>query len=80
MIELKRTTQGRDFDLCDLRIVVIGFEGTVQLCFLADGWDGGPRKVLSNCFVDSATPAQLRALADHLETLPLEPAATEVPA
>lgn len=61
----------RDFDLCDLRIIVSEIEGTVQLGFVADGWEGGPRKLLSNCFCDAATPAQLRAIADHLDGLPL---------
>lgn len=62
----------RDFDLCDLRLVVVQVEGTVQIAFLADGWQGGPRRVLSNCFCDAATPGQLRALAAHLESLPLD--------
>jgi hypothetical protein len=71
MIALKPTTKGADFDLCDLRIAVIQFEGTVQICFLADGWQGGPRKVLSNCFVDAATPDQLRYIAAYLDGLAL---------
>lgn len=64
----------RDFNLSDMRVVVARIEGTVQMMFLADGWQGGPRKVLSNMFCDAATPGQLRALADHLDSLPLEPA------
>lgn len=65
-------TGARDFDFCGLRLVVVQVEGTVQIAFLADGWDGGPRKVLSNVFADTATPGQLRALADHLDSLPLD--------
>ena len=65
----------QDFDLCGLRLVVAQVEGTVQLVFLRDGWEGGPRKALANAFADSATPVQLRALADHLDTLPLDDAA-----
>ena len=64
----------QDFDLCGLRLVVAQVEGTVQLVFLRDGWDGGPRKALANVFANAATPEQLRALARHLETLPLEDA------
>ncbi|MDR7125517.1 hypothetical protein [Pseudotabrizicola sp. 4114] len=67
------TVQGaQDFDLCGLRLLVAQVEGTVQLVFLRDGWEGGPRKALANVFVDSATPVQLRALANHLDTLPLD--------
>lgn len=66
----------RDFDLNDLRVVVAEVEGTVQLLFLADGWNGGPRKVLSNLFCDARTPGQLRAIADHLDRLPLDAAPT----
>jgi len=68
---LKATTVGRDFDLCAMRVVVIQFSGTVQLCWLTDGWPSGSREVMANVFCDTATPAQLRALADHLDTLPL---------
>jgi len=39
--------------------------------WLADGWGGGPRKVISNTFCDRATPGQLRALADYLDGLAL---------
>lgn len=60
----------RDFDLCDLRAVVAVVEGTVQIVFLADGWEGGPRKAMANVFADSATPGQLRALADFIASLP----------
>ena len=63
-------TASRDFDLCDMRLVVAVIEGTVQIAFLADGWADGPRQVLSNCFCDAATPGQLRAIADHLDALP----------
>lgn len=65
----------QDFDLCGLRLVVLQVEGTVQLVFLRDGWEGGPRKALANVFADSETPEQLRALADHLDRLPLDAAA-----
>ena len=64
----------RDFGLSDLRVIVAEVEGTVQMVFVADGWDGGPRRVLSNMFCYDTTPGQLRALADHLETLPLSSA------
>lgn len=67
-----QVTSARDFDLSDLRVVVAEVEGSVQLLFLADGWNGGPRKVLSNMFCDAATPAQLRAIAAHLDGLPLD--------
>lgn len=67
----------QDFDLCGLRLVVLQVEGTVQLVFLRDGWEGGPRKALANVFADSDTPAQLRAIAAHLDGLPLEVAAPQ---
>lgn len=60
-------TSAKDFDLCDLRIVAVVVEGTVQLAFLADGWEGGPRQVLSNVFCDDQTAGQLRAIADYLD-------------
>lgn len=57
----------RDFALGDLRLVVFEVESTCQIAFMADGWPGGPRKVLSNLFCDGATAAQLRAVADDLD-------------
>lgn len=60
-----------DFALCEMRVTVLQFEGTVQLVFLTDAWEGGPRKVMTNRFCDLDTPGQLRALADHLDSLPL---------
>jgi len=66
-----RVTGSRDFELADMRVVVAVVEGTVQLLWLADGWGGGPRKVISNTFCDRATPGQLRALADYLDGLAL---------
>lgn len=72
----KRAVVGlaRDFDLCGLRLVVAEVEGTIQIVFLRDGWQGGPRKALANVFADRDTPMQLRALADHLDRLPLDAA------
>ena len=70
-LALSPATRGADFDLCGMRLVVFRFEGTVQIAFLRDGWADGPRKVVANCFADAGTPAQLRAIADHLESLPL---------
>jgi hypothetical protein len=63
----------RDFDLCDLRVVVAEVEGTVQILFLSDGWPdaSGSRKVLSNMFCDAGTADQLRAIAAHLDGLSL---------
>lgn len=67
----------RDFDLHGLRVAVIEVAGTVQLLYLSEGWEGGPRKVFTNQFADTGTPAQLRQLADYLEALalpePMEP-------
>lgn len=62
----------QDFDLCGLRVVCAEVEGTVQLVVLRDGWDGGPRKALANVFADADTPAQLRAIAGHLDGLALD--------
>lgn len=64
-------TKTRCFPLCDMRVAVLQYEGTVQLGFLADGWEGGPRKLLSNAFIDTSTPDQLVALARYLRRLPL---------
>lgn len=64
-------TSARDFDLNGLRVSVIEVLGTVQLLYLSEGWEGGARKVFTNQFADTATPAQLRAVADYLESLPL---------
>lgn len=56
-----------EYPLADLRLVVFEVEGTTQIAFLADGWPGGPREVLSNLFCDGLTAAQLRAVADDLD-------------
>jgi hypothetical protein len=66
-----KVSHARDFDLCDMRLVVAVVEGTVQIAFLADGWQNGPRKLLSNCFCDARTPDQLEAIAAHLRSLNL---------
>jgi hypothetical protein len=73
-----RITQAKDFDLCGMRVIVAEIEGTVQLMFCTDGWPEGRRKVMANVFAHDTTPAELRALADHLETLPLEAATVGV--
>jgi hypothetical protein len=67
--------RAREFPFCDMTAVVIESEGTVQLIFARDGWQGGDgrRAVLTNVFADAATPNQLRALAEWLDGLALEP-------
>ena len=57
------------FPLVSLDMAVMQVEGTVQLVFLAPGWEGGPIKALSNQFAGPETAAQLRAVADHLAAL-----------
>lgn len=57
------------FPLSDLDVAVIEVEGTVQLVYLAHGWEGGPLKALSNQFAGPGTAAQLRAIADHLDLI-----------
>lgn len=61
--------RGVDFDLSHLRLSVITYQGTVQVLFVIDGFEGGPRKVGSNLFCDTNTADQLRAVAAHLDTL-----------
>jgi hypothetical protein len=75
-----RITQAKDFDLCGMRVIVAEIEGTVQLMFATDGWPEGRRKVMANVFAHDTTPAELRALADHLDTLSLEAATVGDPA
>lgn len=62
------------FALCGMVVIVGQIEGTVQLMFATEGWAGrdGRRAVITNVFADAATPAELRALADHLDGLVLE--------
>jgi hypothetical protein len=67
-----RMSAAKDFDLCGMRVIVAEIEGTVQLLFGTDGWPDGVRKVMANVFAHDTTPTELRALADHLETLPLD--------
>lgn len=71
-----RVTRARDFALCGMNVIVAEIEGTVQLLFGTEGWPEGRRKVMANAFAHDTTPAELRALADYLETLGLEPQAT----
>ena len=58
-----------NFDLTGLRLVVLEVEATVQLVFLADGWDGGPLKALANQFASPRTAGELRAIAEHLDRI-----------
>lgn len=67
-----RITRARDFGLCGMNVTVAEIEGTVQLLFGVDGWPEGRRKVMANVFAHTTTPGELRALADHLDTLALE--------
>lgn len=69
---LARVTRARDFALCGMNVTVAEIEGTVQLMFGVEGWPEGRRKVMANVFASSATPGELRAMADHLDGLPLE--------
>ena len=59
------------FPLGGFDIAVIDVEGTVQLVYLAHGYDGGPMvlKALSNQFAGPQTAGQLRAIADYLEAV-----------
>lgn len=58
-----------DFALSDLTVQVIEAEGTVQLVYRADGWPSGTPAPIANQFCDPGTAAQLRAVADHLDTI-----------
>jgi len=69
-----RINGAKDFDLCGMRVIVAEIEGTVQLMFATDGWPEGRRKVMANVFAHDTTPAELRAIADHLDSLALEAA------
>lgn len=74
-----KVCSARDFDLCGIHVIVAEVEGTVQLLFQTDGWPDGHggvtrRKVMANVFAHDGTPAELRALAGHLETLALQSA------
>lgn len=55
------------FTLCDTRLSVLQFEGTVQLCFWDECLPKGKQKVVANRFCDADTASQLRAIADHLD-------------
>jgi hypothetical protein len=57
------------FPLGQFDVAVIEVEGTVQLVYLAHGWGNGPMKTLANQFVSPETSSELRALADHLDTV-----------
>jgi hypothetical protein len=57
------------FPLADLEVVVLQAEGTVQLVYLAHGWEGGPLKPMANQFCGPGTAAQLRAIAGHLDCI-----------
>ena len=64
-------TSRAHFPLGALDVAVIEAEGTVQLVYLAQGYEGGPMvlKALSNQFAGPETAGQLRAIADHLEAV-----------
>lgn len=62
-------TGSAHFPLAAFDVAVVQVEGTVQLVYLARGWDGGPLKALSNQFAGPETAGQLRAIADHLAAL-----------
>ena len=63
-----RVARAVDFAVADLIVTVGEIEGTVQLIVTRDGWQPGRnRDVLCNEFADAGVPAQLRALADHLD-------------
>jgi hypothetical protein len=57
------------FPLGQFDLAVIEVEGTVQLVYLAHGWADGPLKALANQFAGPETAAQLREIADHLDTV-----------
>lgn len=61
-----------DFTVADLVVTVGEIEGTVQLIVSRDGWAGDYRKVLFNEFANPATAAQLRSVADHLDSMDWE--------
>lgn len=70
-----QVTRAAEFPLAGMLVIVAEVEGTVQLVFASEGWPDaadGRRKVMSNVFADRATPAELRALADHLDGLALD--------
>lgn len=60
-------TSRAHFPLTGLDVAVIEVERTVQLVYLAHGWNGGPMKALSNAFCGPQTAAELRAIAAHLD-------------
>lgn len=62
-------TRSAEFVLSDLSVQVIEAEATVQLIYRADGWPSGTAAPIANQFCDAGTAAQLRALADHLDTI-----------
>jgi hypothetical protein len=64
-------TSRAHFPLGGFDVAVIEVEGTVQLVYLAPGYDGGPivLKALSNQFAGPETSGQLRAIADHLDAI-----------
>lgn len=64
-----------EFPLAGMLVIAAEIEGTVQLVFASEGWPDTPSgrcKVMANVFANRATPAELRALADHLDGLALE--------
>lgn len=64
-----RVTDCAHFPLADLDAAVMQVEGTVQMVYLAHGWPGGPLKAMSNQFAGPGTAAELRAIADYLDTI-----------
>lgn len=62
-------TRAAEFALSDLLVRVIEAEATVQLVYRADGWPSGTAAPIANQFCDVGTAAQLRAVADHLDTI-----------
>ena len=58
-----------DFPLCNDRLTVLEFEGTVQLILYQDGWPGGPKKVIGNLFCDPGTANELEQIAAHIRQL-----------
>ena len=72
-----------DFPLCNDRLTVLEFEGTVQLILYQDGWPDGPKKVIGNLFCGPDTADELERIAAHIRQLcPAvpEPALTEISA
>lgn len=67
--EGRMTRRATDFPLCNDKLTILEFEGTVQLILYQEGWPEGDRKVIGNLFCDAGTAAELEAVARHIRGL-----------